>query len=1084
MKELKITRTSYLYLSLFLTTYSFSQTNFDSALMSNEIEQTFVQSQNHIDTESSTLENANYQNSDNSYLRAPNSYIYDIDLAKQNNYKGLKIPVAKAFEIWSSSDWFLNENLAQDSILSAYVYWEDVHGLISKVFVENPSQGSNSKINVEINPTKGKGNALISLHYGSKGNQNDAIIWSWHIWVTDDPTQGVAFGQGIETDIDENPFQVKFMDRNLGSLYNDLLGDDWHRATGLFYQWGRKDPIPSMVTKDFSFIELNGLVGYMRNREGIHQNNIMPEIARPYTDIKSNLKYSIQNPIHYLIASDNGTWFSAQQYKIADNPNTTTDETVTWDLWSDNRKGMDSNASSSNASLKADSRSYELKSPYDPCPNGWRVPSHLGRSTKNNNHSPWGRKNSGGNDDPIENYSYFKYDQTNQVISKAKVYIGLGIDFTNSRVEERNIGIFPNTGEFVLTNNNQSIVYQDQNAETSLWTATYGLGGARYMRIISDPVRTDVSDYGANLIQINHTSSSTEGRQVRCIQDPNLEKIGNFETEFIPNDKILFTDGLYNPNSYLVVDETKITIPVNKAFSAHEHLFPYEQLPSDHLIANVYWTDNFNLVETVKVEAVHADARFDNIEVTLNPNQKGNAIISLHNGSITNPAYWTWHIWVVADQVNEITYVNQEIMPSPSGHFVNPTETSQPPLTTTFMDRNLGAIHDFPVEISDHPNSAELLSEVKYSGGFHYQWGRKDPIPSFQYVGSTNSYEIYKGVSVDNDGNVTYQPINAATFQSQYTKAYSQYSNLANVSTSDPKHIVASKIIAYSIQNPLTYLHQNTTSNADWISSDLAVAADRWGHGTKKSIYDPCPNGWRVPDVFTVFENIKGSSPWYNGKKLESNQGSANFIGSHYGGQFVTNNNQPLGWVFKDSNYAIGHFPTTGIIGLNQPTQLSGKTNSSAISGIWTAALTQQMKGSALAMKMGILTDQNHRMISAGNHSPVQGLNVRCAKDEKRYDGTKGHDEYSLNTRDFGESGSALSVNEFYPNPVVDHLYSKSKTEYLIEVYNLQGQLVYKGQFQQGKINLNQLSDDVYVSLITHPQSQEKLQFKFIKKHI
>lgn len=51
---------------------------------------------------------------------------------------------------------------------------------------------------------------------------------------------------------------------------------------------------------------------------------------------------------------------------------------------------------------------------------------------------------------------------------------------------------------------------------------------------------------------------------------------------------------------------------------------------------------------------------------------------------------------------------------------------------------------------------------------------------------------------------------------------------------------------------------------------------DRWGHATVKSVSDPCPRGWRVPDIsFTVPDNEaidpnytndnKGSSPWYNG---------------------------------------------------------------------------------------------------------------------------------------------------------------------------------------------------------------------------
>src|SRR5690606_9509393 len=158
-------------------------------------------------------------------------------------------------------------------------------------------------------------------------------------------------------------------------------------------------------------------------------------------------------------------------------------------------------------------------------------------------------------------------------------------------------------------------------------------------------------------------------------------------------------------------------------------LFPQEEsLPHNNLIANVYWTDNPDLVQTVKLIG-EGDPRQKLIRIQLQSGEKGNAVVSLHNGSVTSPVYWSWHSWAVADEISEITYVNQEVLPT-TFNFVNGTGSENPALTTTFMDRNLGAIHDLPVEISDYPTSPELQNEVKYSGGLHFQWGRKDPIPS------------------------------------------------------------------------------------------------------------------------------------------------------------------------------------------------------------------------------------------------------------------------------------------------------------------------------------------------------------------
>jgi hypothetical protein len=1032
---------------------------------------------------------ANEENSTNTllnetHLRAPNSYIFDVDYAKSHGFSGLKIPVKKAFEIWANQNWHLNSPLPSNGTLSAYLYWEEINGLIQSVQIENGGVPADSKINVQINEMKGEGNALISLHWGSTGTAEDDVIWSWHVWVTDDPSNGVAYGQDMETDLNGNLFTPQYMDRNLGAVSNEILGHNWHKTTGMLYQWGRKDPIPPMMTKDHSFYELNGLVGYMRNREGIHSGNILPEIMRPFSDISSNMKFSVQNPIAYIINSDSGTWFSEQQYRIPDNPNTNQNETVAWDLWSDNMRGENSNPSSSDPVVKADSRSYELKSPYDPCPNGWRIPSHLGRNTVNNSHSPWGRKNSGYNDDIIPANNMFYPDQPNNMVLDVKVYSGIGVDFRDahdSNNVSRNIGAFPTTGYYVYypNNGNPSIVFQDSRAIAALWTATYSLGGARYFRVVTDPIRPDLSEYGLNQVMINQTSFSMEGMPVRCMRDPNLEIIGNFETEYATAPQTHFTQGLYNPNTYLIEGDTEILIPVNKAFAAQEYLFPFEaDLPADQLIATVLWTDNSNMVQTVKVIDTQSDKRTNSIRVSLNPNQKGNALISLHNGSIENPVYWSWHLWNPADPINQITYVNQNVLDA-NYNFINAMGSDDPPLTTHFMDRNLGAIHDLPIEALTHPEMEEIQNEIKLSGGFHYQWGRKDPIPSFKHVGGEN-YEIFKGVSVNEAGVVTYQSINAAQYQNEYTEAYSEYKQNANVSSSDNKYQEASKIISYSVKNPLTLLHKETTNSSDWVSSELAVAPNRWGHSERKSVYDPCPKDWRVPDTFKVWENGKGNSPWYNGKKLGSSQGTAHYIGSNYGGQFKSFDNKAIGWYFTDDDYQIGHFPASGIIGKFSPGQLSGTSVSQAQTGVWTSALTQQLKGHALAMSMGALVDADHRVIATGNISPSYALNVRCARDERRYSGDLGEDYFEMDVRDFSNHSSLKDV-KFFPNPVRDYLNTSSDKNFQVELYDLQGKLVWKGNFENKKINLTPLPKGVYIALMVDPNSTDTLQQKIIK---
>ena len=71
-----------------------------------------------------------------------------------------------------------------------------------------------------------RGNAVIGL-FDASGN----CIWSWHIWAVDyDPA---ASAQTYKSG-------AVFMDRNLGALTTDYTRPE---SRGLYYQWGRKDPM-------------------------------------------------------------------------------------------------------------------------------------------------------------------------------------------------------------------------------------------------------------------------------------------------------------------------------------------------------------------------------------------------------------------------------------------------------------------------------------------------------------------------------------------------------------------------------------------------------------------------------------------------------------------------------------------------------------------------------------------------------------------------------------------------------------------------------------------------------------------------
>ena len=78
---------------------------------------------------------------------------------------------------------------------------------------------------------KGEGNVVIALM-----NANE-VVWSWHIWMTDEP-QTMTYENG-----------TTFQDRNLGAIG---LEQGSAEAYGLYYQWGRKDPFVGGTTTETS----------------------------------------------------------------------------------------------------------------------------------------------------------------------------------------------------------------------------------------------------------------------------------------------------------------------------------------------------------------------------------------------------------------------------------------------------------------------------------------------------------------------------------------------------------------------------------------------------------------------------------------------------------------------------------------------------------------------------------------------------------------------------------------------------------------------------------------------------------------
>jgi len=182
--------------------------------------------------------------------------------------------------------------------------------------------------------------------------------------------------------------------------------------------------------------------------------------------------------------------------------------------------------------------------------------------------------------------------------------------------------------------------------------------------------------------------------------------------------------------------------------------------------------------------------------VVVHPGQReGNAVVAVTVGIGDTRIKWSWHIWVTS--YNPIS--NPKVYTNTNG------------VTNTFMDRNLGAIH---------PNGSNILQwGSPESLGLYYQWGRKDPFP-----GSTST--------TSNSEKTVYTASGTTTVNANKTN-----NNNPGVS------------IATAIQNPLVYYYYTTGDYYDWCS--VNDGNTRWGYDPfTKSIYDPCPVGWRIPDRY------------------------------------------------------------------------------------------------------------------------------------------------------------------------------------------------------------------------------------------
>lgn len=246
-------------------------------------------------------------------------------------------------------------------------------------------------------------------------------------------------------------------------------------------------------------------------------------------------------------------------------------------------------------------------------------------------------------------------------------------------------------------------------------------------------------------------------------------------------------------------------------------LYPDDFYFEPHSV-RVLWQDRPYLI--THVELIHGYIRFTLNEKCRTPEgYYGNAVLAAYDrdGNII----WSWHIWVV-DGLKDVTYPVLKFQDYETLNEFDTFEDYTGPITevvlsdVSMMNMNLGATR------ATWSGTDDVLDTY----GLYYQWGRKDPSPgpsSYNYSQADMSTRPYWYMDTGERDRVDVLQV---------------MNPLVETSARYPLSIVSSS------QNGETYPN-------DWL---YASVDQLWGYSpslkkvTHKTIYDPCPYGYRVAD--------------------------------------------------------------------------------------------------------------------------------------------------------------------------------------------------------------------------------------------
>ena len=267
--------------------------------------------------------------------------------------------------------------------------------------------------------------------------------------------------------------------------------------------------------------------------------------------------------------------------------------------------------------------------------------------------------------------------------------------------------------------------------------------------------------------------------------------------------------------------------------------------------AKVVWEDCQDIVTTPAVTGSGADS-YLTFTIDKNKLQNGNAVVAVTNA--TGTVMWSWHLWFTPKS-------SLKKIPFTSGG-----------TTYNFMTDNLGWKYtkwtgglkrEVVVKIEQQAETGEKKTatitlkqapgnNVREGYGNLYQWGRKDPLPGTDTFYPNTGYKFNDGYTIVGD-------------------QVADYTNPAN------KQRMEERTIGLSIREPGIMLPKVGGGKLSWSyrqyinlwSADNDSYAGTVRNG-KKTIYDPSPVGFKVPDAYAFKDFSITGVVWSNGYTLKA----------------------------------------------------------------------------------------------------------------------------------------------------------------------------------------------------------------------